>query len=138
MPSYNPWRNPSERSHGIILRCIRVVHSESCAELKYWPFTAKTAAFVHNGLVTRSGRVKIPGTSPFFMKTGKNADFSKLRCMFCNMTCFVREERTPERLQLAADAAARSGDLQTTVEYANGTRQTIQLWDQFRAWDPGD
>ena len=38
----------------------------------------------------------------------------------------------------AADAAARSGDLQTTVEYANGTRQTIQLWDQFRVWDPGD
>ena len=24
------------------------------------------------------------------------------------------------------------------VEYANGTRQTIQLWDQFRVWDPGD
>ena len=45
---------------------------------------------------------------------------------------------SPERLQLAADAAARSGDLQTTVEYANGTRQTIQLWDQFRVWDPGD
>ena len=40
--------------------------------------------------------------------------------------------------QIAADAAARSGDLQTTVEYANGTRQTIQLWDQFRVWDPGD
>ena len=33
----------------------------------------------------------------------------------------VEGERTPERLQLAADAAARSGDLQTTVEYANGT-----------------
>ena len=33
----------------------------------------------------------------------------------------------------------QSGDLQeTTVEYANGTRQTIQLWDQFRVWDPGD
>ena len=50
----------------------------------------------------------------------------------------VEGERTPERLQIAADAAARSGDLQTTVEYANGTRQTIQLWDQFRIWDPGD
>ena len=50
----------------------------------------------------------------------------------------VEGERTPERLQIAADAAARSGDLQTTVEYANGTRQTIQLWDQFRVWDPGD
>ena len=50
----------------------------------------------------------------------------------------VEGERTPERLQLAADAAARSGDLQTTIEYANGTRQTIQLWDQFRIWDPGD
>ena len=50
----------------------------------------------------------------------------------------VEGERTPERLQTAADAAARSGDLQTTVEYANGTRQTIQLWDQFRVWDPGD
>ena len=34
--------------------------------------------------------------------------------------------------------AEKSGDLQTTVEYANGTRQTIQLWDQFRVWDPGD
>jgi len=22
--------------------------------------------------------------------------------------------------------------------YTNGTRQTIQLWDQFRVWDPGD
>ena len=31
-----------------------------------------------------------------------------------------------------------TGDLQTTVEYANGTRQTIQLWNQFRVWDPGD
>ena len=50
----------------------------------------------------------------------------------------VEGERTPERLQTAADAAARSGDLQTRVEYANGTRQTIQLWDQFRVWDPGD
>eukprot|EP00964_Phaeocystis_antarctica_P116728 scaffold80640_cov71-Phaeocystis_antarctica.AAC.1 len=47
-------------------------------------------------------------------------------------------ERTLERLQLAADAAARSGDLQTTIEYANGTRQTIPLWDQFRIWDPSD
>jgi hypothetical protein len=40
MPSFSPWLNPSERSHGIILRCIRVVHAESGAELKYWPFTA--------------------------------------------------------------------------------------------------
>ena len=47
-------------------------------------------------------------------------------------------ERTPERLQLAADEAARSGDLQTTIEYANGTRHTIQLWNEFRIWDPGD
>eukprot|EP00964_Phaeocystis_antarctica_P080705 scaffold50412_cov33-Phaeocystis_antarctica.AAC.1 len=49
----------------------------------------------------------------------------------------VEGERTPER-QLAADAAARSGDLQTTIEYADGTRHTIQLWNEFRIWDPGD
>ena len=46
--------------------------------------------------------------------------------------CFKNGERTPERLQLAADEAARSGDLQTTIEYANGTRHTIQLWNEFR------
>ena len=50
----------------------------------------------------------------------------------------VEGERTPERLQLAADAAARSGDLQTTIEYANGTRHTIQLWNQFRIWDEAE
>ena len=82
MPSFSPWQNPSERSHGIILRCIRVVHAESGAELKYWPFTAKQAVFVHNGLVTRSERVKLPGASPFFMKTGKNADFTHLKCLY--------------------------------------------------------
>ena len=93
MPSFSPWQNPSERSHGVILRCIRVVHAESSAELKYWPFTAKTAAFVHNGLVTRSERVKLPDTSPYFMKTGKNADFSRLKCLFCSMTCYVRDKK---------------------------------------------
>ena len=41
----------------------------------------------------------------------------------------VEGERTPERLQLAADEAARSGSLQTTIEYANGARHTIQLWN---------
>ena len=93
MPSFSPWQNPSERSHGIILRCIRVVHAEAGAPLKYWPFTAKQAAFVHNGLVTRSERVKFPGTSPYFMKTGKNADFTYLKCLYCNMTCFVRDKK---------------------------------------------
>ena len=50
----------------------------------------------------------------------------------------VEGDRTPERLQLTADAAARSGDPQTTIEYANGIRHTIQLWNEFRIWDPGD
>jgi len=93
LPSFSPWLNPSERSHGIILRCIRVVHAESSADLKYWPFTAKTATFVHNALVTRSDRVKLPGTSPYFMKTGKNADLSRLRCLFCRVTCYVRDKK---------------------------------------------
>ena len=47
-------------------------------------------------------------------------------------------DRAPERLQLAAGEAARSGDLQTTIEYANGARHTIRLWNEFRVWDPGD
>ena len=93
MPSYNPWRNPSERSHGIVIRCIRIVHAESGANLCYWPFTARTAVLVHNALVTRSDRVSQPGTSPFFMKTGKHADLSKLRVMFCKMVCFVRDKK---------------------------------------------
>ena len=50
----------------------------------------------------------------------------------------VEGDRAPERLQLAADEAARSGDLQTTIEYANGARHTIRLWNEFRVWDPGD
>ena len=41
----------------------------------------------------------------------------------------VEGERTPERLQLAADAAARSGDLQTTIEsYMRNTYSTDLLW----------
>ena len=31
----------------------------------------------------------------------------------------MQGDRTPERLQLAVDEAARSGDLQTTIEYAS-------------------
>ena len=50
----------------------------------------------------------------------------------------VEGDRVPERLQLAADEAARSGDLRTTIEYASGARHTIQLWNEFRIWDPGD
>ena len=30
----------------------------------------------------------------------------------------------PQRLQLAADEAARSGDLQTTIEFPSGARHT--------------
>ena len=92
-PGYNPWRNPSERSHGIVLRCIRIVHAESGAPLKYWPFTAATAVFVHNGLVTRSAHVIHPASSPHFMKTGVHANFTRLRCLYCRIVCFVRGEK---------------------------------------------
>ena len=44
-------------------------------------------------------------------------------------------DRTPERLELAADEAARSGDLRTSIEYAGGARHTIQLWNELRTWD---
>ena len=50
----------------------------------------------------------------------------------------VEEDGTPEHLQLAADEAARSGVLRTSIEYAGGARHTIQLWDELRTWDPGD
>ena len=50
----------------------------------------------------------------------------------------VEEGSAPERFQLAADEAARSGDLRTSIEYAGGARHTIQLWDEPRTWDPGD
>ena len=59
----------------------------------------------------------------------------------------VEDDRTPERLQLAADEAARSGDLRTTIEYAaaGGARHTIHTaercgtMDELRStWDPGD
>ena len=92
-PGYNPWRNPSERSHGIVLRCIRIVHAESGAPLQYWPFTAATAVFVHNGLVTRSAHVIHPASSPHFMKTGVHANFTRLRCLYCRIVCFVRGEK---------------------------------------------
>ena len=39
---------------------------------------------------------------------------------------------------IAADEAARSGDLRTTIEYASGARHAIRLWDEFHVWDPGD
>ena len=35
-------------------------------------------------------------------------------------------------LQLAAEEAARSGDLRTWIEYAGGARHTIQRWDELR------
>ena len=44
----------------------------------------------------------------------------------------VEEDKTPESLQLAAEEAARSGDLRTWIEYAGGARHTIQLWDELR------
>ena len=44
----------------------------------------------------------------------------------------VEGDRAPERLQIAADEAARSGDLRTTIEYASGARHTIRLWNEFR------
>jgi len=47
----------------------------------------------------------------------------------------VEGDRAPERLQIAADEAARSGDLRTTIEYASGARHAIQLWDEFRVWE---
>ena len=50
----------------------------------------------------------------------------------------VEEDKTPESLQLAAEEAARSGDLRPWIEYAGGARHTIQLWDELRTWDPGD
>ena len=59
-------------------------------------------------------------------------------CVRSDMHGSTLNGRVSRQSKVAADAAARSGDLQTTVEYANGTRQTIQLWDQFRIWDPGD
>ena len=46
----------------------------------------------------------------------------------------VEEDRAPEHLQLAADEAARSGDLRTSIEYAGGARHTIQLWDELRTY----
>ena len=54
------------------------------------------------------------------------------------VTLRVEGDRAPERLQLAADEAARSGDLRTTIEIAGRARHTIQMWSEFRVWDPGD
>ena len=54
------------------------------------------------------------------------------------VTLRVEGDRAPERLQLAADAAAHSGDLRTTIEIAGRARHTIQMWSEFRVWDPGD
>ena len=48
------------------------------------------------------------------------------------LTSSREEGKTPEGLQLAADEAARSGDLRTWIEYAGGARHTIQLWDELR------
>eukprot|EP00964_Phaeocystis_antarctica_P047650 scaffold27576_cov75-Phaeocystis_antarctica.AAC.4 len=52
--------------------------------------------------------------------------------------CYLSPSPTLGIFLIAADEAARSGDLRTTIEYASGARHAIQLWDEFRVWDPGD
>lgn len=87
---WNPQQNPAERSHSSILRMIRIVHAAANdAPLCLWPFTANQAASVHNALITRSATAVNPMSSPQ-MKTGKLADLSKFRVMYCAVSCVVR------------------------------------------------
>ena len=52
------------------------------------------------------------------------------------MSLRVENDRTPERLQLAAKEAARSADLRTSIEYADSARAVrhtiLRLWDELR------
>ena len=90
---WNPQRNPSERSHGIIKTCILKVAADAPnAKISLWPFIANQCVFVHNCLVTRSLHVIDPKKTPYEMRSGRKPDLSKLRKMFCKMVVTVRDQ----------------------------------------------
>mmetsp|Transcript_27106 Transcript_27106/g.91270 ORF Transcript_27106/g.91270 Transcript_27106/m.91270 type:complete len:207 (+) Transcript_27106:845-1465(+) len=90
---WNPQRNPSERSHGIIKTCILKVAADAPnAKISLWPFIANHCVFVHNCLVTRSLHVIDPKKTPYEMRSGRKPDLSKLRKMFCKMVVTVRDQ----------------------------------------------
>ena len=68
-----------------------------------------------------------PGEATWFATRGEKTFLQKgLRFRFLKKRTSLRVEngKTPGRLQLAADEAARSGDLQTWIEYAGRARHT--------------
>ena len=89
---WNPQQNPSERSHGTILRCIRITHAENNTPLSLWPWTANQCVLVHNSLLTTSQHVTSPLMSPYQMRSGQAPDLSRLRRMFCRVVCYNRSD----------------------------------------------
>ena len=95
---WNPQQNASERAHGTILRCIRITHADNNTPLPLWPWTANQCVLVHNRLLTMSQHVISPLKSPFEMRTGAVPDLSRLRRMYCRVTCYNRNEADRAKL----------------------------------------
>ena len=62
----------------------------------------------------------------------------KLQQLGTHVTINVDTAITPQRLQHAAGAAARSGDLHMQVSVPGHAMHAIPFWDELRTWDPGD
>ena len=95
---WNPQQNASERAHGTVLRCIRITHADNNTPLSLWPWTANQCVLVHNRLATMSRHVMSPLKSPFEMRTGAVPDLSRLRRMYCRVTCYDRNEADRAKL----------------------------------------
>ena len=87
---WNPQSNPTERSHGIVIRQIRIMHVMNNTPLKLWPFSANQIVYVHNALLSRSAHVIDPTKSPYEMRTGRKCNLSMLRAMYCKVVFYVR------------------------------------------------
>ena len=95
---WNPQQNASERAHGTVLRCIRITHADNNTPLSLWPWTANQCVLIHNRLSTMSRHVMSPLKSPFEMRTGAVPDLSRLRRMYCRVTCYDRNEADRAKL----------------------------------------
>lgn len=134
---WNPQQNPAERSHSSILRMIRIVHAAANdAPLCLWPFTANQAASVHNALITRSATAVNPMSSPQ-MKTGKLADLSKFRVMYCAVSCVVRSSYDRAKMTKISPTAVDAVHLGWDSR-RGGYHVYVKLWTRFTTFNAGD
>ena len=94
--------------------------------------------FVSGGYLHRQASVQPRESAHRNVASNNLRRLQRINSQEVRVSLRVEGDRAPERLQIAADEAARSGDLRTTIEYASGARHAIRLWDEFRVWDPGD